>query len=145
MDNGAKAKIVYEISQIDELLGKSQFLLSLVKTKETDYIEITAIGGFLHSFYNCIENIFILIGKSLNFDFNSSPQWHRKLIDYMFAQPDFLPSDLRLLLTEYMGFRHFYRHTYGYTIKWEKCSHLFLGITDFWQTVKDAINKYIEK
>ena len=82
---------------------------------------------------------------ALNFDFKSSPQWHRNLVDFMFAQADFLPSDYRLLLTEYMGFRHFYRHTYAYTIKWEKCSHLFLGLSNFWQTIRTAINKYCEK
>lgn len=144
MDNAIKIKINYEISQIDELLEKSQVLLALVKNKEPDFIEITAIGGILHSFYNGIENIFVLIGKNLNFNFNSSPQWHRNLVDFMFSQNDFLPADLRLLLTEYMGFRHFYRHTYGYTIKWEKCSHLFLGLTDFWKLVSEAIKKYIE-
>ena len=144
MDNAIKIKINYEISQIDELLEKSQVLLALVKNKEPDFIEITAIGGILHSFYNGIENIFVLIGKNLNFNFNSSPQWHRNLVDFMFSQNDFLPADLRLLLTEYMGFRHFYRHTYGYTIKWEKCSHLFWGLTDFWKLVSEAIKKYIE-
>ncbi len=144
MDNAIKVKINYEISQIDELLEKSQVLLALVKNKEPDFIEITAIGGILHSFYNGIENIFVLIGKNLNFNFNSSPQWHRKLVDFMFSQNNFLPADLRLLLTEYMGFRHFYRHTYGYTIKWEKCSHLFLGLTDFWKLVSEVIKKYIE-
>ena len=143
MDEAIKSKIIYEISQIDELIDKSQVLLSLCKTKEPDFIEITAIGGILHSFYNGIENIFVLIGKQLNFDFKTSPQWHRNLVDCMFSQPDFLPSDLRLLLTEYMGFRHFYRHTYGYTIKWEKCSHLFLGLNNFWQTVKSAVSSYI--
>lgn len=137
-----KAKIDYEISQIDELISKSEVLLSLCKNKEPDFIEITAIGGILHSFYNGIENIFVLIGKSLNFNFTTSPQWHRNLVDFMFSLADFLPSELRLLLTEYMGFRHFYRHTYGYTIKWEKCAHLFLGLPDFWQTVRDAIKKY---
>ena len=131
MDNAIKVKIDYEISQIDELLDKSQVLMSLCKNKEPDFVEITAIGGILHSFYNGLENIFVLIGKSLQFDFKSSPQWHRNLVDFMFAQDDFLPGNLRLLLTEYMGFRHFYRHTYGYTIKWEKCAHLFLGMADF--------------
>ena len=145
MDKATKTKITYEISQIDELVDKAQVLLSLVKNKEPDFIEITAIGGILHSFYNGIENIFVLIGETLNFDFRTSPQWHRNLIDCMFSQPDFLPYDLRLLLTEYMGFRHFYCHTYGYTIKWEKCSHLFLGLTDFWQTIKIAVSKYIVK
>ena len=57
-------------------------------------------------------------------------------------EPDFLPSDLRPLLTEYMGFRHFFRHTYGYTIKWEKRSHLFLGFSDFWLKMKNSIEKY---
>lgn len=145
MDEATKIKVNYEISQIDELIDKSQVLLSLVKNKEPDFIEITAIGGILHSFYNGLENIFVLLGKNLGFDFKSSPQWHRNLIDFMFEQPDFLSSDLRLLLTEYMGFRHFYRHTYGYTIKWEKCSHLFLGITDFWNTLKNSINQYLSK
>ena len=133
------------MSQIDELIDKSQVLFSLCKNREPDFIEITAIGGILHSFYNGLENIFVLIGKTLDFDFKSSPQWHRNLVDCMFTQSDFLPSNLRLLLTEYMGFRHFYRHTYGYTIKWEKCSHLFLRLADFWQTVKMAVTKYIEK
>lgn len=145
MDEAVKTKIEYEISQIDELIEKSEVLISLCKNKEPDFIEITAIGGILHSFYNGIENIFVLIGKSLDFDFKSSPQWHRNLVDFMFLQPDFLPQDLRLLLTEYMGFRHFFRHTYGYTIKWEKCSHLFMGISDFWHTVRASINKYCQK
>lgn len=142
MDSATKTKISYEISEIDELLEKYQVLVSLCKAKEPDAIEILAVGGVLHSFYNGIENIFVLIAKSLDFDFKSSPQWHRKLVDFIFAQPNFLPSELRLRLTEYMGFRHFFRHTYGYTIKWEKCSHLFLEINDFWLKIKDSINHY---
>ena len=145
MDDAVKTKIDYEISQIDELIEKSKILITLCKNKEPDFIEVTAIGGILHSFYNGLENIFVLIGKTLGFDFKSSPQWHRNLVDFMFSQPDFLPSDLRSLLTEYMGFRHFFRHTYGYTIKWEKCSHLFMGISDFWHTVRASINKYCQK
>ena len=142
LDNATKAKIEYEISQIDELMDKSQILVSLCQQKEPNFIEITAIGGILHSFYNGIENIFVLIGKSIDFDFKSSPQWHRALIDCMFAQPDFLPSDMRLRLTEYMGFRHFFRHTYGHTIKWDKCSSLFLEMHSFWQKIKESIYKF---
>lgn len=135
MDSTEKAKVTYEISQIDELVGKAQVLVSLCESKEPDFIEITAVGGVLHSFYNGLENIFVLFGKSLGFDFDASPRWHRNLIDFMFARFDFLPSDLRARLTEHMGFRHFFRHSYGYTIKWEKCSYLFMGMTGFWQTM----------
>lgn len=95
MDDATKTKISYEISEIDTLLEKYQVLFSLCKAKEPDAIEILAVGGVLHSFYNGIENIFVLIAKTLGFDFKSSPQWHRNLINFMFAQPDFLPQDLR--------------------------------------------------
>ena len=91
MDKSVILKINYEISEIDILVDKSDVLISLCKNKEPDFIEITAIGGILQSFYNGIENIFVLIAKSLNFDFKTSPQWHRALIDFMFAQPNFLP------------------------------------------------------
>ncbi len=66
MDNSITPKIEYEISQIDDLVDKSQVLLSLCKNKDPDFIEITAIGGILHSFYNGLENIFVLIEKTLN-------------------------------------------------------------------------------
>ncbi len=142
MDEPVKVKISYELSQIDELLDKAQVLVSLCNNREPDFVEITAIGGILHSFYNGLENIYVLIGKTLQFDFKASPQWHRNLVDCMFAQPDFLPAELRPLLMEYMGFRHFYRHTYAYTIKWEKCSHLFMGLPGFWTSVKSSIRRY---
>jgi len=145
LDKALKTKITYEISQIDELIDKAGVLVSLCKNKEPDFIEITAVGGILHSFYNGIENIFVLIGKSLNFDFASSSQWHRNLIDFMFAQVKFLPADLRPRLTEYMGFRHFFRHTYGYTINWEKCSYLFLELPDFWKNVRQSLLNYCEE
>lgn len=144
MDESTKAKIDFEISQIDELVSKSSVLISLVKVKEPDFIEISAIGSILHSFYNGIENIFQLYAKSQNYNFKQSNQSHRDLIDFVFnSNQDFL-SDKKSLLEEYMGFRHFFRHTYGYTIKWERCSHLFLGLADFWNTIKSEIEKLDE-
>ena len=80
MDETTKTKINYEMSQIDELIDKSQVLFSLCKNREPDFIEITAIGGILHSFYNGLENIFVLIGKTLDFDFKSSPQWGTEIL-----------------------------------------------------------------
>ena len=62
MDKALKTKITYEISQIDELIDKAGVLVSLCKNKVPDFIEITAVGGILHSFYNGIENIFALRG-----------------------------------------------------------------------------------
>ena len=35
-----------------------------------------------------------------------------------------------------MNFRHFFRHSYGYSMKWEKLSHLFLNIETNWDKIK---------
>lgn len=141
MDNSTKLKIEYEISQIDELVNKSQVLISLCKAKSPDFIEISAIGSILHSFYNGIESIFVLIAKEKKFKGFSKEQWHKDLLSFIFDEQKILSQDIKTVLIEYMGFRHFFRHSYGYTIQWEKCSHLFLNIAKNWDRIKTEIDK----
>lgn len=144
MDDSTKLKIDYEISQIDELMEKSNVLVSLCKSKTPDFIEMSAVGSILHSFYNGLENIFVLIAKSEKCNFSASNHWHRDLLDFVFSAQTPTDESMKSLLIEYMGFRHFFRHTYGYTIQWEKCKHLFLGMDDFWHQIREWIiyNKY---
>lgn len=144
MDKSIKAKILFEVSEIDELLDKASVLISLCKNKEPDFIEISAVGSTLHSFYNGIENIFSLIGKKLNYDFSAGSQWHKELVNFVFTEKNGFSLELKPVLLEYMGFRHFFRHTYGYTIQWAKCEHLFLGIVDFWTILKSEFIKFCE-
>lgn len=145
MDNSIKLKIKYEISQIDNLIDKSQILITLCKNKEPDFIEITSVGAVLHSFYNGIENILILIAKNLNGNYRTSSGWHKELVDFIFTNTDILNEDLRLTLSDYLGFRHFFRHTYGFIIQWDKCSNLLFGMNDFWESIKASIISFCEK
>ena len=55
-----KTKILYEISEIDELLSKTEVLAQKCKIQEPDYIELSAVGSTIHSFYNGLENIFLM-------------------------------------------------------------------------------------
>ena len=47
MDKSVKLKINYEISQIDELIDKSQILIHLVKDKEPEFLEFLRNSGFV--------------------------------------------------------------------------------------------------
>jgi len=62
--NAVKLKIAFEISQIDELIEKSSVLLQKCILQEPDFIELNAAGAILHSYYNGLENIFLLIRKT---------------------------------------------------------------------------------
>jgi hypothetical protein len=88
LDNGLKAKIVFEISQIDKLFNDSKPLLDLCKLKTPDFIEMSAAALVLHSFYNGIENILVLIFKYYDEQLPKSNKWHAELLDKAFVSEE---------------------------------------------------------
>lgn len=39
---------------------------------------------------------------------------------------------------DYLGFRHVFRHSYGYELDWLRLNPLFSGMADVWQKVKET-------
>ena len=149
MDNAVKLKIAFEISQIDELIEKSSVLLQKCILQEPDFIELNAAGAILHSYYNGLENIFLLIRKNIDKTVLSSERWHSELLKSMFAATEarrpLFEKKLYDQLVDYMGFRHFFRHAYGYHLRWDLIKPLFTNIEENWYTVKTNIETLIVK
>jgi hypothetical protein len=61
LDKNVKQKILFEISQIDEVIDSTKPLRDLCKIKMPDIIEKSAVALLLQSFYNGIENILMMI------------------------------------------------------------------------------------
>ena len=91
MANAVKLKIAFEISQIDELIEKSSVLLQKCILQEPDFIELNAAGAILHSYYNGLENIFLLIRKNIDKTVLSSERWHSELLKSMFTATETRP------------------------------------------------------
>ncbi|MGE0086307.1 MAG: hypothetical protein AB7S75_18010 [Desulfococcaceae bacterium] len=89
-----------------------------MKQHDPDLVELTALASVLHSFYNGLENIFLHIAKGIDKDVPADSAWHRKLLIRMAEETPnrkaVLSADLSEALTEYMGFRHFHRHSYSF-------------------------------
>ena len=123
---------MFEISQIDKLLDESEPLLDLCKFKIPDFIEMSAAAMMLHSFYNGIENMLILIFKHYNEDFPKGNKWHRELLDKAFLSNEnrkqIFKDKLQKMLDEYLKFRHFVRYAYGFQLEWERMESLISGI-----------------
>jgi hypothetical protein len=85
LDNGLKAKVLFEISQIDKLLNDSKLLFDLYKLKMPDFIEMSAGALVLQSFYNGIENILVLVFKHYDGQLPNSNKWHMELLDRAFV------------------------------------------------------------
>ena len=114
-------KIKYEISQIDEAIRDAEPLLQLCKLKIPDMIECSAAALLLHSFYNGIENILLLITKYMGTKIPSGTKWHSELLDNAFIETDNRPiilrNEIKETLQDYLSFRHFVRHNYGFRIR----------------------------
>jgi len=144
-----ETKIIYEISEIDELLSKSSVLLKKCMIQEPDYIELSAVGSTIHSFYNGLENIFLVIQKNIDKKISSKERWHSELLLSMFEENEnrkaVLSPNLKDSLTDYMGFRHFFRHAYGYHLRWDLAKPLFENMQEIWNNVKNDILKFLGK
>ena len=142
-------KVKFEISEIDKLLDETEPLLKLVHNKKPDMVETAALGLFLHSFYNGIENIIKFIIKDGYGKLPSGIKWHKELLDLCFiksnGQKELFNERLKVILDDYLSFRHFIRNTYSFKIKWERMEHLILDIDKNWNDIKAEITNYIEQ
>ena len=55
-----------------------------------------------------------------------------------------LNIDLQKTAGEYLKFRHFVRHTYGFMLKYEQMEDLVNGIEVFWKNTKENIINFME-
>jgi hypothetical protein len=148
LDKNVSEKIIYEISQIEETVNDAEPLIKLCKIKEPDLIECSAAALLLHSFYNGIENILLIIMKSKENSSLSSNKWHTELLDNAFVSTDnksvIFRNEIKETLQDYLSFRHFVRHTYGFRIKWEKMEDKLNNLKEIWEVLKEDLNKFIE-
>lgn len=113
-------------AELDDLRAEMEAvapLLSKLKLQEPDAIELRAAAATLHAFYNGLERVFLLVVKHLNERTPETPTWHRDLLSQMTiatkARSAVISSEQADKLSEYLGFRHFFRHAYPMRLSWE--------------------------
>jgi hypothetical protein len=123
-------------------------LLKLARNKTPDMVETAALGLFLHSFYNGIENVMKLIINEKYGKLPSSTKWHKELLDLCFNKASdgriLFTGNLKNILDDYLRFRHFIRNTYSYRVKWELMEDLVIKINENWNAIRTEIVNFIE-
>ena len=147
MDKNLKEKVEHEISRINGLFTNGKPLLDLCRIKEPDFIEASAAGSFLQSFYNGLESIILLIFKGIGEDIPNDLQWHKKLFEKAFEPTENRPllfrKEYKEQLAEYLSFRHFFRHAYGYEIDWQRLKPLIGDVEELWKNLEKDLTRLI--
>jgi len=148
LNSNLKEKIEYEVLRINKLFDSGKPLLDLCKLREPDFVEASATGAFLQSFYNGIEGIVLLIFKSTGENIPNDLQWHKKLFEKAFEANDYRTAIFRReckdRLIEYLSFRHFFRHSYGYELDWKRLKPLISTVEELWKILEEDMIKFIE-
>ena len=150
MDESLVAKMEHEISRIDKSLSDVRPLLNLCTIKEKpDIVEITAAAQVLHSFYNGVESIIVLIFKTIGERLPNDYKWHKTLFEMAFGENSrsikLLDDSIKKKLGNYLSFRHFVRHSYSSELDWKIMGPLIIEIEEIWKAIKINFNKFMEE
>lgn len=144
----AISQINFEIQQIDELFISFNELFEKCRLEEPSLIELTAIGSVLHFFYNGIENIFKTIGKNIDGKLPQGHHWHSELLQQMsqdtFKHSSVISMGLKGRLSEYLAFRHFYRNSYSFFLKWNELKKLADPVISVWSECKVELRMFMD-
>ncbi|MCL4264921.1 MAG: hypothetical protein KJ069_17005 [Anaerolineae bacterium] len=148
MSDKTVKKILFEITQIDQLLVAYADLLETIQTEAPDIVQTTAVASLLHSFYNGIENIFKVIASEIDHATPEGHAWHQQLIEQMTTKseqrPAVISAETANVLSEYLSFRHFYRHSYSFFLEWARMENLVLPLGGVWGAVKNELQSFIK-
>lgn len=138
MKNLAK-HILAEKENIERVLAH---LSTSLEKENKSAAEVAGIAVFVHNFYNGIENILKQILKSNNVIINNSKGWHKELLESSLSK-GIIPKALGDQLYEYLTFRHFFVHSYGFRLNEAKLLKLANNIPQVWADFLTAIKTYL--
>ena len=105
-------------------------------------IELAAIGTFLHNIYNGIENILKQIVRLKSVEMPKSDSWHKELLNLSVSK-GIISEELSDQLYEYLTFRHFFIHSYGFMLEEKHLRGLATNIHDIWMRFMSEISSTI--
>jgi len=142
------SQVQFGIGQIDQLLETYANLLEHTLESPPDLVEVTALGSVLHSFYNGLESIFLSIAKEVDARVPTGAHWHRDLLSQMaestHGRGPVLTPEMVSRLADYLGFRHFYRHSYSFCLEWDELAKLVMSLEDVWEQAREELQVFLQ-
>lgn len=136
-----KDKIDAEIENITKVLTE----LEKVKDRPNkELVVLVGIGAYLQNIYNGVENILKQSLLSKNVQIPDSPTWHRDLLN-LAVENNLISIEIADKLGNYLYFRHFFTHSYGFLLDESKLEPLMKNIQKVFSEFKKEIVKYLSE
>jgi len=116
-------------------------LKEAIERKEKSVVELAAIGTFLHNIYNGIENILKQVLKTKGVEIPKAETWHKDLLNRSVSS-GIISEGLSDELYEYLTFRHFFVHGYGFMIEEAPLFDLAGRIPEIWLQFMASVERH---
>ena len=141
------SQINFEIGQIDRLFETCAEILDRMLDGKGNLADIMATASMLHSFYNGLENIWLAVAKRFDRSLPDGEEWHRQLLRQMaegtVMRPRVISPELAHRLDMYLRFRHFFRHSYVFDLKWSALQDKVVPLREVWAQTKSELNEFV--
>lgn len=116
-------------------------LKEAVERKKKSVVELAAMGTFLHNIYNGIENILKQVLKTKGVEISKTETWHKDLLNRSISS-GIISEGLSDELYEYLTFRHFFVHGYGFMIEEAPLFDLAGRIPEIWLQFMSSVERH---
>jgi len=140
-EESTSERVDFELRQITKELQVVGRVNQIRQASELDEIQIRAAASSLQSIYNGIEKILVSILKQRSFAIEESTAWHSEVLEAA-IKTKVISEDLGNNLKDFMGFRHFYRHNYGFMLDGELLKPLLDRIADTVDDLRRQLRVY---
>ena len=136
-----KNKILAEIQNIEKILAE---LEKVKKKPQKELVVLVGIGAFLQNIYTGMENILKQILLHQEISIPDSQTWHKDLLN-LAIKNNLITKETVDRIGQYLFFRHFFTHSYGFLIDEEKLKPLMDDISGVYKEFKKEIDEFLEK
>ncbi len=140
-------EINFELEEIESLFNLYKNELFEIEG-EPNLLELTGMASVLHSFYCGIEKIFLSIAKNIDKNIPFDINWHKTLLFQMGEKNEHrgvvISDHTKIELSDYLTFRHFYRHSYSSHLEWKKMEILVTSIHGTWERFYSEISSFLK-
>ena len=137
-----RSRIRTELGYIDRELDLVRQLNTILLTRSLDRLELHAAASTLHSIYTGIERSILLVVRAGDKKIPSGSNWHQELLRIAEIQR-VIDKSLAARLRDLLGFRHFYRHAYGFMLDGDLIAPLLEDIEPLVEGLRSVLSDSI--
>jgi predicted nucleotidyltransferase len=113
-----------ELISLERIVNDVQAALQEVGETPSQ-LEVNGLAAYLHQYYTGIEAIFRRISLQIDRSFPTGERSHLDLLEQMAenipqVRTALINPQQYLIFKDYLNFRHFFRHAYGYKLRWQE-------------------------